>query len=111
CMKLALHAPATVSIAALWLVWPTYVDSGESYKPPAGAPSTEAPGVPDAEFSSSHRHANARVVIGRQTTRVVKPLRKDGYPDYFGAVNEYCSVGVNSRNNAVAGLVRAFGPE
>lgn len=85
-----------------------------------GVPSPPEPGTPavpteSATSKSSHGVSDkaARkpaLVIEESTTHILKPLRADGYPDYFGAINDYCRGSATSSSNAVVPLIQAFGP-
>ncbi len=48
--------------------------------------------------------------VCKETTYVTEPLTEDGYPNYFAAWEREASRGVTPDNNAVAVLMRAFGP-
>lgn len=50
------------------------------------------------------------IIISYETTRVTAPLRPDGFPDYFAAINEMTSQGVTPDNNALVMLWTAVGP-
>ena len=50
------------------------------------------------------------ITISEETTRIVSPLRPDGYPDYIAALNEHYSRGVTPENNAAVLLRQAMGP-
>jgi hypothetical protein len=54
--------------------------------------------------------AKAKITIGKETTYITEPLRPDGYPDYFAALNKRFSEGVTPENNAAALLAKVFGP-
>ncbi len=51
-----------------------------------------------------------KITISKETTYITKPLRPDGYPDYFAAINQRMSEGVTSENNAAVLLMKAAGP-
>ena len=51
------------------------------------------------------------IVIGPDTTRISGPLRADGYPDYFAALDHHVRRGVSSADNAAVLLIQAFGPD
>jgi hypothetical protein len=51
------------------------------------------------------------LIVDKQTTYLLKPLRADGYPDYFAALNDYCRGHAKSSDNAAVPLIQAFGPE
>ncbi|HUT95896.1 MAG TPA: hypothetical protein VMY37_40965 [Thermoguttaceae bacterium] len=50
------------------------------------------------------------VTISRETTRIVEPLRDDGYVDYLAALNQRSRQGVTPENNAAVLLWQALGP-
>jgi len=50
-----------------------------------------------------------QITIAKETTRILGPLREDGYVDYVAALNELCSKGVTPENNVVVPLVKAMG--
>tara|TARA_B110000438_G_scaffold302345_1_gene359756 strand:- start:276 stop:1907 length:1632 start_codon:yes stop_codon:yes gene_type:complete len=39
------------------------------------------------------------VTISKETTRIVKPLKEDGYPDYIAALNQQFGRGITAENN------------
>jgi hypothetical protein len=49
------------------------------------------------------------LTISKQTTYLTEPLDRDGYVDYFAALNQLDSLGVTPENNAGLLLVRAMG--
>ncbi|MBT7255513.1 MAG: hypothetical protein HN882_10955, partial [Planctomycetaceae bacterium] len=51
------------------------------------------------------------VTISKQTTRIVKPLKEDGYPDYIAALNQQFGRGVTAENNIAVTVWEAVGPE
>ncbi len=51
------------------------------------------------------------VTISKETTRIVEPLRDDGYVDYVAALNLRVSEGVNLDNNALVPLMKIVGPK
>jgi len=51
------------------------------------------------------------VTISKETTRIVKPLKEDGYPDYIAALNEQLGRGVTPENNIAVTVWEAVGPE
>ncbi len=57
------------------------------------------------------RSSRVRITISKETTYITEPLREDGYPDYFAALNNACSKGVTPENNAAVLFLQAFGPE
>jgi len=66
-------------------------------------PAADAP-QPEAQEPAKPR------VVSKETTRIVRPLRPDGYPDYIAALNEHYSRGVTPENNAEVSLRQAMGP-
>jgi hypothetical protein len=51
------------------------------------------------------------IVLGKDTTRIVTPLKANGTPDYVAAMNDTHSKGVTAQNNAIIPLIEALGPE
>lgn len=51
------------------------------------------------------------VTISKETTYITEPLRNDGYPDYFAALNARMSKGVTPENNAAVLFWKAVGPK
>jgi hypothetical protein len=49
--------------------------------------------------------------ISAETTRIVAPLRADGYVDYCAALNATCTKGVTPENNAVVAIWQVLGPK
>jgi hypothetical protein len=54
--------------------------------------------------------SGVRVTISQETTRITKPLRADGYPDYIASLNERFSRGVTPENNSAVLFWKAIGP-
>lgn len=50
------------------------------------------------------------VTISKATTRIVKPLKEDGYPDYIAALNQQLGSGVTSENNIAVTIWEVVGP-
>lgn len=50
------------------------------------------------------------MTVSRETTRIVEPLRKDGYVDYLTALDRRFREGVTVENNAAVLFWRAMGP-
>lgn len=65
-------------------------------EPPASGPTTSTRPV---------------IEIGHDTTRILRPLKPDGTPDYLAAINEAAGKGVTKDNNAAVLLIEALGPE
>jgi hypothetical protein len=55
--------------------------------------------------------ARPRITISKETTYITEPLRPDGLPDYVAALNQHCSRGVTSENNAAVPFWQAMGPK
>ncbi len=51
------------------------------------------------------------VTLGKDTTRITRPLKPNGLPDYAAAIEEQCSRGVTPENNAAVLVAQAIGPE
>ena len=51
------------------------------------------------------------VTISKETTRIVKPLKADGYPDYIAALNQQFGRGVTAENNIAVTVWEVVGPE
>ena len=51
------------------------------------------------------------VTISKETTRIVRPLKEDGYPDYIAALNHQLGRGVTAENNIAVTVWKAVGPE
>jgi hypothetical protein len=71
-----------------------------------GAPTTAKSA---AKKSASQSSQKPPLVIGPDTTRISGPLRTDGYPDYFAALDNHVRRGVSSADNAAVLLIQAFG--
>lgn len=59
---------------------------------------------------SSHTVTPPRIVVSKETTRLLGPLTADWHVDYVAAANELASHGVTPENNAVVLLWQALGP-
>lgn len=51
-----------------------------------------------------------RVTPSEETTRILSPLRSDGYVDYVAALDQRASAGVNPADNSAVLFWRAMGP-
>ena len=51
------------------------------------------------------------VTISKETTRIVRPLKSDGYPDYLAALNQQLGRGVTAENNIAVTVWETVGPE
>ena len=76
---------------------------GHSSALPAGEPGRAAPDKGEKKWQP-------KFTIGKETTYVTGPLRKDGTIDYAAALNEWLSKGVTPENNANVLFWKAFGP-
>ena len=47
-----------------------------------------------------------RITVSHETTRILRPLRGDGYVDYVAALNQMASQGVTPKNNAAVLFVQ-----
>ena len=56
------------------------------------------------------RRPTVQITISKETTRITKPLRADGYVDYIAALDQHASKGVTPKNNAAVLFFRAMGP-
>ena len=65
---------------------------------------------PAARMAPAPPTGKATLTISPATTYIVKPLRADGRPDYFAALERAASEGVTTENNAAVLLARVFGP-
>src|SRR5262249_30968825 len=72
---------------------------------PAGPGDKPAPGK-DAD----KKGRKPRFTVGKETTHVTGPLRKDGTIDYAAALNQRLSRGVTPDNNAAVLFWKALGP-
>jgi len=72
-------------------------------------PGTPATAKSAAKKSPSQSTQKPPIVIGPDTTRISGPLRPDGYPDYFAALDHQVRRGVSSADNAAVLLIQAFG--
>ena len=52
-----------------------------------------------------------KIRLGHDTTRILKPLKADGTPDYLAALNKRYAKGVTKDNNAAILILRALGPD
>lgn len=63
-----------------------------------------------ADSTDAPAKKRVQITIAKDTTRILTPLRNDGYVDYVAALNDLCSKGVTPENNAVVPLQKAIGP-
>jgi hypothetical protein len=66
---------------------------------------------PQAAAKKKPRKPTVQVTISKETTRITKPLRADGYVDYLKALNDHAGKGVTPKNNAAVLFWRAMGPK
>jgi hypothetical protein len=71
-----------------------------------------------AAFVANARGADAaapairpKLRLSRETTRILGPLRRDGYVDYAAALNQRLGKGATPENNAIVLMWEAFGPK
>jgi hypothetical protein len=65
----------------------------------------------DATKKSPDQRHRPPILVEKKTSFIISPLRADGFPDYFAALNDHCRGASNSENNAANLLIQAFGPE
>jgi hypothetical protein len=56
-----------------------------------------------------HNANKVQLTVSKETTRIVEPLREDGYVDYISALNQRGREGVTPENNGAVLLWRAMG--
>ncbi len=90
---------------------------GISSSPTTGQPAGLSSNAPQGLVTNSAAKKSVGVsskpplVIDKRTTFILKPLKPDGYPDYFAALNDDCRGSATVDNNAAVLLIKAFGPE
>jgi hypothetical protein len=95
--------------ASLWAP-PSVGRKTAAFARPAGDKS--APGkAGDKEGAKPEKQRKPRFTVGKETTYVLGPLTRDGYPDYVAALNQRLSKGVTVANNANVLFWKAFGPQ
>lgn len=62
-------------------------------------------------FAHFYWQSIPKYTISKETTRITKPLTKDGDPDYLAALNARCRERITPDSNAVVLLVKALGPQ
>ena len=70
---------------------------------------TASVGATDEETKPTERKP-PKIRVSKQTTFVLKPVKKDGFIDYTKALNSRLSNGVTAKNNAAIPIVRILGP-
>ena len=90
---------ALLLAAALAVVFPARAEDPSPAKPKLGENANPPAAKPKVPFT-----------ISRETTYIVAPLDKDGYPDYIAAINQHCRKGVTPENNSAVLFWRAMGP-
>src|SRR5437763_2519971 len=73
-------------------------------------PAAALPGQQDAKGDPPGQKRKPRFTVGKDTTLVTEPVRKDGRIDYVAAVNERLRQGVTPETNSNVLLWKAFGP-
>lgn len=76
----------------------------------AGEPPAAAKAAPAGTIEKAAQAGRLKIAIAKDTTGITGPLRPDGYPDYYAAINQRCSAGVTPENNAAVLCWKAFGP-
>ncbi len=82
-------------------------------EPPAATKSTPpaaAKAAPAGTIEKAAQAGHLKIAIAKDTTGITEPLRPDGYPDYYPAINQRCTAGVTPENNAAVLCWKAFGP-
>lgn len=65
-----------------------------------------------ADEKEAAKPAKQQVIkISKETTRILEPLREDGYPDYIKALDDQIRQGVTAENNVAVPLWQALGPK
>jgi hypothetical protein len=95
--NLCLLALVMAAASASW-------SSAQDTRPGAAATAKSA-----AKKSPGQSPQKPPIVIGQDTTRITGPLRSDGYPDYFAALDHHLRRGGSSTENAAVLLIQAFG--
>jgi hypothetical protein len=72
---------------------------------------TPAMAAQPAATKQSSPKPRVSFTISKETTYIVQPLDKDGYPDYVEALNLHYGKGVTPENNAAVPYWRAMGPK
>ena len=75
-----------------------------------GCARTSSNEPPGQSVKHDSQPAQVAVTISKETTYVVEPLRRDGYPDYVTALNRRSSQDVTPENNAAVPFLKAIGP-
>jgi len=50
------------------------------------------------------------LIVSKETTYITSPLRADGSPDYYAAINSIGQAGVTPENNSAVLIMQAVGP-
>ena len=83
-------------------------DNGDPKNPPTSEVQPAA--VNDAEPAGNKPWVPIPVTVGIATTRILGPLRPDGYVDYVEALRRHSRRGVTVENNAAMLIWQALGP-
>ena len=103
--SIALIAYRAIAWAALGLLFVLSLASRPHAAEPPARPNTASPA------DSAHAKSQTRIIVSKETTYVLGPLREDGLPDFNDALNELAGKGVTAENNAAILFWRAIGPE
>ena len=119
------------ALAVAGLFWPTIApafDADSATKPPSAVEAQnqnslgDKPGTLPGNRSAFRTPSSApkgaaaepsgkpRMTPAKETTYILQPLREDGFPDYFAAMNEHCRGALEPENNVAVLLLQAFGP-
>ena len=100
-----------MTIAGLLIA--TFLSTTAWIEPPPVAPKIEQPVPPvnAKEKDEVPQPIKAMITAGKDTTYFTEPIDKDGYVDYFTALNNHLKKGVTPENNANLLFLKAMGPE
>jgi hypothetical protein len=73
----------------------------------AADPAGDAAAAADSQPAEQPRPL---ITVSKETTRILGPLREDGYVDYFAALNESGSRDVTPKNNCMVLIWKTLGP-
>jgi hypothetical protein len=82
---------------------------GSASRPHAAEPPTER--AADGHGGAVRARPLSKIIVSKETTYVLGPLREDGLPDFNAALNELAGKGVTAENNAAVFFWQAIGPE
>lgn len=83
-------------------------ENGDPKYPPTSEVQLAA--VNDAAAAENGPWVPIPVTVGKATTRILGPLRPDGYVDYVEALRRHSRRGVTVKNNAAILIWQALGP-